>query len=110
MLKQIIVLILLSLIVILATPQAHLLITWILSVHHWILETLTPIFSGGEAGNITRKLIALLAAPIVVALIPALIYWLMKRKWFPYFMEFVWVTWLVQTTAIIALYAAASAQ
>jgi hypothetical protein len=104
MLKHIIAIILLSVLVVIAMPYAQSGLNALLAAHDWIADTLKQVFSGGEAGNITRQLIALLSVPLLVGLIPAILYWFARRKWFPYFMELVWVTWLIQTSALIVLY------
>jgi hypothetical protein len=104
MLKQIIAIILFSIGITLAMPYAQQGLQYLLSVHDWIAEVLTNVFSGGQAGNIIRSLIALLAAPVLIALVPTIIYWIAKRRWFPYFMDIVWVIWLAQTAALVILY------
>ncbi len=104
MLKHIIAILLLSILIVLTMPYAQIGLQAMVSLHDMIAEALTLVFSGGQAGNITRKLIALLSVPLLAGLIPACIYYLVKRSWFPYFIEFVWVTWLVQTAAIVILY------
>lgn len=104
MLKQIIALIVLSILVVLAMPYVQHAVQALASAHDWISNQLTEIFSGGTAGDITRRLIAILAIPLVIGLLPALIYWIAKRQWFPYFMHVVWVIWLLQTAAIVVLY------
>ncbi len=112
MLKQIIsflALIALSVLVLIGMPYAQQGVQFILSAHNWIADTLTTIFSGGDAGNLVRNLIALLIIPIAISFIPAIIYWLAKRKWFPYFLELIWVLWLIQTSALVVLYQAAAA-
>lgn len=106
MLKHSIAIIVLSLLIIVGMPYVQQGLQLLLSGHDWLSDFLKNIFSGGQAGNIIRELIALLAIPVVVALIPAVIYWLAKRAWFPYFMELVWVIWLVQTSALVVLYKA----
>lgn len=53
-----------------------------------------------------RGLIALLSIPIIVGLVPTVLYWVLRRHWFPYFMEIVWVIWLVQAGALIVMYKA----
>jgi len=106
MIKQIIAIVALSVTFIMAMAYAQQGLQALLAVHDWISDLLTNIFSGGEAGSITRELIALLAAPVIVGLVPAIIYWVVKRSWFPYFMEFVWVIWLIQTAALVILYKA----
>jgi len=107
MFKHLIILILLSVLVVLFMPYAQQGLQAVITAHDWINEMLMQVFSGGQAGNITRQLIALLAIPVIAGLIPALIFWMVKRRWFPYFMDFVWVTWLLQTSALVILYKAA---
>lgn len=104
MIKQIIALVVLSIIVVVSMAYTQHVLEWILSAHNWVAETLTQVFSGGQAGDITRKLLALLCIPIVIGAIPVVIYWLAKRSWFPYFMHVVWVTWLAQTAALVIQY------
>ena len=106
MFKQVLAIILFSIGVILAMPYAQQGLQYILDAQSWIAQTLTDVFSGGQAGNLIRNLIALLVMPVLVGLIPVIIYWFAKRKWFPYFMQFVWVVWLVQTAALVIMYKA----
>jgi len=103
MLKQLIVLILLSLGVIFGTQHIQPIILLLVSCRDWISQLLLQVFAGGEIGSIIRNLIAMLAMPIALASIPAAVYWLSKRRMFPYFFHCVWVLWLIQTTAIIML-------
>lgn len=106
MVKQLIsvlVLVALSLAILLAMPIAQHAIMAIVTAHDWVSETLKSIFSGGQAGNLIRELLALLTVPVLLGLIPMLIYWIIKRTWFPYFMTVVWVIWLLQTAAIVVL-------
>lgn len=104
MLKHVVTIVILSIVVIVAMPYVQQGLQFILSCHEWLSDLLKDVFSGGQAGNIIRQLIALLAIPVIIALIPAIIFWLAKRSWFPYFMELVWVIWLVQTSALVVLY------
>lgn len=108
MVKQIIALIALSIVIILSMSHVQQALTWIIAGYDWVSQTLTEVFSGGTAGNLIRNLLALLAIPILLAAVPVFIYWLAKRQWFPYFMEVVWVTWLVQTSILIIQYKVAT--
>lgn len=101
MLKQLIILLLLSLVVIFGTQYILPLISVVLSTHHWVSQSLLQIFTGGKAGNAIREFIALWFVPLCLTLIPTLIFWLAKRRFFPYFFHTLWVIWLVQTTALI---------
>src|SRR3990167_3563505 len=101
MLKHIIAITVISLIIIVSMPYAQQMLQYIVAAHDWISDMLKEVFSVDQAGNIIRQLIALLVIPLVVSLIPAIIYWLARRQKLPCFIELVWVVWLVQTAAIV---------
>lgn len=103
MVQHIIAIILLSLLILFSMSYAQQGLDILLSIHQWILEILRDVFSDGEIGDLTRQLIGLLAVPFLVALIPTIIYWIMKHSWFPYFMQLVWVIWLFQTAVLVVL-------
>ncbi len=102
--KKLIIVIALSAAVSMAMPYMQQGLQYWLAAYHWIADLLTNIFSGGEVGNTIRAVFALLAMPVVIALIPSAIYWLMKHSWFPWFGEIVWALWLIQTAALVILY------
>ena len=104
MIKHIIAIVLLSLLIILTMSHVQTLLHALLSAHDWVANTLKDVFSDGNTGNVIRELIASLAIPFIVGLIPTALYWLAKRSWFPYFMTVVWVTWLIQTSALVIQY------
>jgi hypothetical protein len=104
MIKQVITLIVLSITIVLSMSYAQQGMQWLLTAHDWISQLLTEVFSGGQAGNLARGLIALLSLPIIIGLIPALVYWFIRRNWFPYFMEIVWIVWLIQAGALVVMY------
>ena len=105
MLKNIIAIIVLSILVILFMPWVQQGLTTLVNAHDWVGEALKQVFSVGEAGNIIRQLLALLAIPALISLIPVLIYWLARHSWFPWTAQLVWAIWLIQTSAIVLLYA-----
>lgn len=107
MLKQTVVLIGASVGLIFAMSYAQQGVQFLLTAHDWVSQLLTEIFSPGQAGNLARSLIALLSIPVFVALVPAVVYWVLRRHWFPYFMQIVWVVWLVQIGALIVMFKAA---
>src|SRR5437762_5519427 len=104
MLKQIIAIIALSVAIVLSMTYAQQVVQWLIQAHDWIAQLLTEVFSTGNAGNLARGLIALLSIPLLVGLIPAIVYWIVRRHWFPYFMQIVWVVWLIQAGALIVMY------
>lgn len=104
MLKQMFVLICLSIAIIFSMSYAQQIIQLLIHAHDWISQILTDVFSGGQAGNLTRGLISLLSVPVAIGLITTIVYWMVKRNWFPYFMEVVWIVWLVQAGALLMMY------
>ena len=106
MVKQVVAIIGLSVLVIVGMPYVQHGLQFILSAHNWVSDTLSEVFSGGQAGNVVRELLTLLAVPVALGLLPVIVYWLARRHWFPYFMELVWVIWLIQTAALVILYQA----
>lgn len=103
MIKQVIILIALSVLVVFAASYAQEAIQALLKAHEWIAQILTEVFSGGQVGNLLRGLIALLSIPILIASIPAAFYWMVRRHFFPYFLEIVWVVWLIQAGALMVI-------
>lgn len=53
------------------------------------------IFSNGVVGHVARQIITLTLTPLVMAGIPALIYWLFTRRALPYFGHIIWGLWLM---------------
>lgn len=103
MLKNIIALLVFTLLAVVGSHYVHPFIMALLSGHDWVSQLLLQVFSGGQAGNIAREFLALLAMPLIIGLIPAFVYWLAKRRLFPYFMHTIWAVWIIQVTAIIVL-------
>ncbi|MDX1901608.1 MAG: hypothetical protein SFW66_06345 [Gammaproteobacteria bacterium] len=107
MLKQILIILVLSIVIIFFMPYAQMGLNYLVDAHTWVADHLKDIFAGGEAGNIIRQLIALFVVPVLVALVPVVLYWLAKRHWFPWTMEIIWIVWLLQVAAVVLLYAPA---
>jgi hypothetical protein len=101
MLKHIILLLGLSLAVVLGMPYAERLVQGLLLIHATVADLLTEVFSGGYIGSVVRNLIALMSVPLLIGLVPTLLYWLARKQWFAYFMEVVWIVWLIQAGALV---------
>jgi hypothetical protein len=104
MIKHVIAIVVLTIAIILTMSHVQTVLHALVAGHDWVSQMLTAVFSGGKAGNITRELLAALTIPFLIALIPAAFYWLAKRRGFPYFMNVVWVVWLIQTSALVIQY------
>lgn len=105
MIKQIAALVVGSLAVTVTMVYDQQAIQYLITAHGWVAQMLEEVFSGGHVGNISRELLALLAVPFCVGVAAAAVYYLIKRQWFPYFMEVVWIIWLIQVSAVITTYA-----
>lgn len=95
MLKQSIIYLLLSIVVVLFAQYANLLIIYIDMFYTYINVKLSLIFSSTELGVMFRNVITLVLLPIAIAAIPALIYRAIKGRQMPYFIELTWLLWLV---------------
>lgn len=100
MLKQIIAIVALSAAIVLSMSYAQQGVSLLMNAHSYVAQLLTQLFSEGQAGNLARGLIGLLAIPVLAGFLPAIIYYMVKRSSFPWFMHIVWVVWLVQAGAL----------
>jgi len=95
MLRQSIGYLILSIIVVLFAKYAHLLIVYIDMFYTYVNVTLAPVFNNSDLGILIRKILTLVLLPVVIVAIPALIYFAIKGKRMPYFIEITWILWLV---------------
>ncbi len=95
LLKQSLIYLLLSVIVILFTTYAHMLIIYVDMLYTYINLKLIPLFDHSYTTTVIRKLILLVLIPLAMAAIPALIYRLIQGKNFPHFVALTWGIWLV---------------
>ncbi|MDF1645856.1 MAG: hypothetical protein P1U61_02590 [Legionellaceae bacterium] len=95
MLKQSLIYFILSLLVVLFATYAKIFFVYVNLLYVYIDTTLKPLFGTGLMGEALRDMITLILTPFCLAALPALIYWLIKRKIMPYFIELIWVFWLI---------------
>lgn len=101
MLKKLILLIACSLLIVLFMSYAQTGIHYLLIARDWISQGLNDVFAGGHTGKVARDLIALISIPFLIGFIPTMLYWAIRRNWSPYFMDIVWIVWLIQAGAIV---------
>lgn len=102
MLKHVLLLIILSIVAILFIHQLTHFLLYIGYSHTWLSRVFQAILSGFNAGRMVSHILALVIIPFIFALIPAFIYWIIKRGEMPHLMTLVWIIWIMLTT-IIAL-------
>lgn len=95
MLKQCAIYLLLSILVVVFSEHAQLLIVYIDMFYTWVNVKLTPIFSSSHLGQLIRNILTLTFIPLVIAFIPAGAYRLIKGKSMPHFIALTWLLWLV---------------
>jgi hypothetical protein len=109
MFKKLLALLVFSAAFIFFMPYAQQGVQLLLTGHERIADALTNVFNGGDTGNMVRAFIALLSIPLIVGLIPAIIFWLIKRTWLSFFMDIVWFVWLIQAGALAVAFKATGA-
>lgn len=95
MLRQSLIYLVLSILIVLFAKYAHLLIIYIDLFFTQINLKLTPIFSPTGWGLVIRKIIVLMVLPLLITAIPALIYRGLKGREMPHFIAIVWVIWTI---------------
>lgn len=104
MINKLIALIIVSVLVVFFPMYAEQMMSWVLMLHASVVDFLAGIFSDGQVGRIIRDLLGLITFPVVAGLVPAALYWVAKRRMFPYFVMFVWSAWLLQLGALVVLH------
>ena len=90
-------------------PQALYPFTvFFLNLHNFLSKFFLGIGSNYQFGIIIAKFIAIIIVPILIAALPALIFYLAKKRFFPYFFHVIWVIWLIQATTLIITYHSSS--
>lgn len=103
MVKQTIFYLALSIIVVVF---AHYFAVGILQVDHlhtWLNLKASTVFSHSIIGLTVQQVIVLMALPLVIAGVPALTYKLVKGGSMPYFLNVVWLVWLIVVLSKIAI-------
>lgn len=95
MLRQSLIYLLLSILIVVFAKYAHLIIVYIDMFFTHINVKLTPVFSQTGWGLLIRKIIVLMALPLIIAGIPSVVYKGLKGRDMPYFLPIVWLVWTV---------------
>lgn len=95
MLRQSLIYLLLSILVVVFAKYAHALIVYIDMFYVWINWAVSPLFRQIGLGDAISKIIILILVPVIIAAIPALIYRLIKGRDMPGMIELTWCLWLI---------------
>jgi hypothetical protein len=95
MVKQSSVYLILSVLIVLFSNYIKLFFVYMNLLYAYLNAVLQPLFGSGIMGESFRDMVTLVLIPFVLAAIPALIYWVIKRKKMPHFLELIWLFWLI---------------
>ena len=95
MLRQSLIYLLLSVLVVVFARYANLMIVYIDMFFTFVNLKLAPVFNTTGWGLVIRKMLVLMILPLIIAGIPALIYRAIKGSEMPHFIALVWVLWTV---------------
>ena len=95
MLKQSIIYLVLSILIVVFARYAELLIVYIDMVYTYVNVKLSLVLNHGTSGIILRNVLTLVLLPVIIAAIPATGYRLIKHQNLPYFIEITWLLWLI---------------
>ncbi len=95
MLKQGLIYLGLSLLIIAFATYAKIFLVYVNLFYVYLNNVLLPLFGDGFWGELIRDMLTLVLTPFILAAIPALIYWAIKRKKMPYFIQLIWLFWLI---------------
>ncbi|HAF87072.1 MAG TPA: hypothetical protein DCG13_00750 [Legionellales bacterium] len=85
----------LSILVVALNRYVHLLVVYMDTFFTYVTLKIMPVMHALDLSRSTARVLILIGLPMILALIPASFYWLIKRRYMPYFIEVVWSIWLV---------------
>lgn len=99
-LKHFLALIVLSILVLFGKPFFIDFLRLLGSTHGWFAAHLVFLFSWTHYSKLCSEILALTITPILIALVPAFIYWIFKRGEMPYLFLVMWVIWVILATVV----------
>lgn len=101
MLRQSLLYLFLSILVVVFARYAHLLVVYIALFSTFIRVKLTPFFRPTDLGLLLRNILVLTSLPLFFAAIPSLSYRVIKGHDMPYFLMLTWIFWLILVLSTI---------
>lgn len=96
-------LIVLSFLLLIYSHHSQMFLAHLHNAHIFLNEKLSYIFTTNAVGNTFQETTCLLIIPFSLVSIPALCYWVVKRRLIPYFYHMVWGVWIVLFTTLLIL-------
>ena len=95
MLRQSLIYLILSILIVLFSKYVHFLVIYIDLLFTYVNVLLTPIFSQTGWGLMTRKILVLTFLPLIIMAVPALLYRAIKGVTMPHYIALTWIFWIV---------------
>lgn len=102
MLKQVILIVALSLIAIFFRIEISHMLNALVYVHNWFSHLLHMIFAEGTIGRLLQNLISLLIIPFACGGILGVVFLLIKREAMPHITAVIWIIWLILLVTMLA--------
>lgn len=102
MAKQVVLIMILSVLTIVFKMQLGQALDSIVYLHNYLARALHIVFSDDAVGSLIQDMIALLLIPLIVGLVVSGVFWLIKRSHMPNIMSIIWVVWLVLLVTMVA--------
>jgi hypothetical protein len=101
MLRHVLALIIFSILIILFRSEFAVFLHYIGYWHSWLGEKMLLLFSTSTTGELVSHVLALVLIPILIALIPAFLYWVIRRHEMPYLAIVTWILWIILSTIVV---------
>ncbi|MBA2656024.1 MAG: hypothetical protein H0U70_03465 [Tatlockia sp.] len=103
MLKQSLIYLVLSILLVTFARYAQLLLSSIDKFYTYLNIKFTPIFNQIDLGPNLRQGLLLALIPLTITAVPALSYRLVRGKTMPYLIESTWCVWLAVVMSVILI-------
>ena len=100
MFKQIILVIILSILAVLFVKEVSFFLQVLSNLQKYVSHLLSYVFSGDHLGRLIREVVVLSGIPILLSLIVNAVYWLIKKRTMPVFTAFMWLAWVLLVTTM----------
>ena len=103
MIKQIVLFVILSIVVMFFQDQLAHVLVFMLHLHNMVASFVGKLtLHFGTVGLVIQGIVSLVLIPVIVGLVASGLYWLVKHAFMPNMMSVIWIVWLVMLVAILA--------
>lgn len=95
MIRHLALLLLLSFSLLFVMPYLQWLVVKLYQFELFFTYQIGLVFSNGMIGRIIRQVLALTLTPVILAGIPAIIYWIYSRRTLPHLAFIIWGLWFM---------------